>query len=208
MSPRPPNSPVPRIWAGGVAFVIGGGPSLLGFDFDRLRGQSVVAVNAAGYAVPWAGALYFNDNSFFEKHEAMVRAWAGVAITGSRRSAAAMPDLVFPVHVQGRGWSREAHWVRCGRSSGHTAVNIASLLGAEQVILLGFDGDIAPDGRSHFHDRYDRDIDRSKYTDDFGPKWAGMNLAAVNVGIHVFNATPGSRIEEFPMIDLDEILPR
>src|SRR3972149_821520 len=51
-------------WRGERCFIIGGGPSLAGFDFERLRGQGrIIAVNKAYLDAPFADILFFMDGS-------------------------------------------------------------------------------------------------------------------------------------------------
>jgi len=50
-----------------VAYVVGGGPSLLGFNFARLYGKDVIAVNQAIFNVPTAKAFVTMDYTFMRK---------------------------------------------------------------------------------------------------------------------------------------------
>lgn len=206
MSPRPPHTSVPRIWDGGTCFIVGGGPSLRGFDAERLRGRQVLAVNWSTDLCPWADALYFADNAFLERNGAVIEAWPGVAITGSRRAAASLPCLRWPEHRPGGAFSTEPHWTWCGVTSGHTAVNVAGLLGARTIVLLGFDGRIGPDGSGNFHDHAAAPIHAWMYDTHYRPGWRGVAKLAAAAGLEVLNATPGSAITEFPMADIDDIL--
>ena len=43
-------------------FIIGGGPSLKGFDFARLKDKTCVAVNLSFRYVPWAKLVVFLDD--------------------------------------------------------------------------------------------------------------------------------------------------
>ena len=53
---------VPREWPGETAFIVGGGPSVLGQDLDALRGRRVIVINSSVYAVPGADFLFFDDH--------------------------------------------------------------------------------------------------------------------------------------------------
>ena len=53
-------------WAGRRCFIIGGGPSLKGFDFERLRGERVIAINKAFYDVPFADIVFGMDRPFLD----------------------------------------------------------------------------------------------------------------------------------------------
>ena len=51
-------------WSGRRCFIVGGGPSLKGFDFERLRGERVIAINKAFYDVPFADIVFAMDSPF------------------------------------------------------------------------------------------------------------------------------------------------
>jgi hypothetical protein len=56
-------------WEGEPCFIIGGGPSLKGFDFNRLRGQGrVIAINRALEYAPWADVVFFMDWKLYKRY--------------------------------------------------------------------------------------------------------------------------------------------
>lgn len=197
-------TPAP-LFAGAAAFCIGGGPSLRGFDFERLRGRHVIACNAAGYHVPWADVLLFHDNSFFEAHRPLIDAWAGLAVTASRAAKAAAPNRLLRLEMIERAdFTVGQPVLKLGASSGHTAVSLAIAMGARRVVLLGYDMRLV-DGRSHWHDHYSHPI-QDPYEESFLPQWAGWNAAARALGVEVLNATAGSALHEFEFADIDDLL--
>lgn len=201
-------------FAGETVFVIGGGPSLAGFDFSRLAGRRVIAVNSAGYDAPWADILFFHDNSWFEeeRNRALVDGWSGLVMTVSRHAKLAAPERVVRVEIADRQDFPRGHGpIKTGRSGGQTAVSLAVTLGAFRVVMLGFD--MKDDGGvTHYH------VDRPLYTKEhaartvgeyaatFLPAWVGWNEAAVKAGCRILNATPGSALAEFPVVDLETLL--
>ncbi len=199
-------------FAGQTVFVVGGGPSLRGFDFDRLRGRSVIAVNSAGYDAPFADVLLFNDNSWFEANRALVDGWAGLVVTPSGHAKRAAPERLTRIAVgEHFGFSVGRSPVRAGNSSGQTAVALAIAMGAARVILLGFDMR-AVDGVTHYH--LDRPLytaehmarAASDYASNFLPGWVGWAADARSAGCTVLNATPGSALSEFPMVEPEDVL--
>lgn len=200
-----PYWPVPRLWTDRTAFVLAGGPSLRGFDFDRLRGREVIAVNAAGYEAPWAPVLFFGDNAWGEANQPLVGSWPGLVCTVSLRSAerGAAVRLVQVVDID-RGFPTRG-LVRRGRSSGHTAVALAIAMGAARVVLLGFDMRSDDEGRTHYHDRYERRTAPEQLV-IFQQHFAGWRDEAGAIGVSIVNATPGSALTEFPMVDINDEL--
>jgi len=52
---------VSPIWKGQTVYLIGGGPSLKGFDWNRLRNKKSIAINKAIKFWPEADAMYWTD---------------------------------------------------------------------------------------------------------------------------------------------------
>lgn len=189
------------IFAGATVFILGGGPSLCGFDFSRLAGRRVIAVNEAIKHYPAADLLYFWDDTWFIKNRALVHYRQGLTATGSRMAAASQPRMCR-IDIQAAApLQRGAQAVRKGRSSGHTAVALAVACGAARVVLLGYDMRLV-EGRSHFHDAYAA-RDQERMSGEWLPAFAGWHAEALAVGCEIVNATPGSALTEFPAVDLD-----
>src|SRR5262245_45138593 len=83
---RDPFWSVPQEWSGETAFIVGGGPSVLGQDLELLRGRRVIVINSSVFAVPWADFLYFGDWRWWHEHEnrAAIAVFAGRPVTTSR----------------------------------------------------------------------------------------------------------------------------
>src|SRR5262249_36813198 len=77
---------IEREWATETAFVIAGGPSVLNYDLEMLRGRNVIVINSSIHTVPWANFLYFGDWRWWNEPEnrAAVDSFAGQVITTSR----------------------------------------------------------------------------------------------------------------------------
>ncbi|RWQ16097.1 hypothetical protein [Mesorhizobium sp.] len=213
ISPKEFWAPEP-IFHGQTVLVVGGGPSLKGFDFGRLRNHHCIAVNASGYDVPWADILLFHDNSWFEedRNRALVDGWNSQVVTASRHAKRTAPERVLRVEIAERPDFPVGHApIKAGRSSGQTAVSLAVTMGAATVALLGFDMK-ADGGVTHYHvgrplytkEHAARTV--SEYAASFLPAWTGWNEAAVKAGCRILNATPGSALTEFPAVDLEAVL--
>lgn len=191
-------------------FVIGGGDSLRGFDFSRLKNRRIIAINAAGYSVPWADLLYFRDRSFVDAcrdqhHTDLVTNWAGMVLTQSPHAANQFPGRVHLVdQVDQKDFVIGATPIKRGRSGGHTAVSLAIAMGARRVILLGIDCKLSETGRSHFHDCYTNK--ERRYKNDFLPAWTGWGEAAAKAGVTILNTNRTSALREFEFCDLDQII--
>lgn len=193
------------LFDGETVFLLAGGPSLIGFDVERLRGRRVVAINSSAALCPWADVLYFQDHSWFLAHRREVEAWAGICVTASRHTKVEIPDKVRRISLINRpGFSKRERDLRFGRSSGHTAIVLAIAMGARRIVLLGYDMRLV-DGRSHFHDDH-REESLKLYRDDFLIYFKGWDRDAMALGVDVVNCTPGSALTEFRTAELDDIL--
>ena len=196
--------PVTAIWKGLTVFILGGGASLRGFDYERLRGRTVLAINEAAAFASWADALYFQDWAWFDSKRRLIGDWRGEIFTTCRRAKADSPERVRLMITESRpDFLPGAQVFRRGRSSGHSAISLAIGVGAARIVLLGFDMRLV-DGRSHFHDGYGH-ADKRLYERDFIPAFEGWDAAARRAGVQVVNATPLSALHEFRCRDIDDV---
>lgn len=144
---------VPVCWPGERAFIIGGGPSLTGFDPSVLRGKGrVIATNSAYRIAPWADALIWMDYQWYmwNRHELHLH-------TGEFKVTTAYPEppCEQTIHFlkksnRTQAISRDPQKLT-GFNTGHQAMNLAVLMGVTEIILLGFDLRSGLDGRSNWH---------------------------------------------------------
>lgn len=182
----------------GPVVILGGGPSLRGFDVERLRGLFVIAVNESYALCPWADVLFFNDNQWFDDHRLLIDGWHGTVASTSRHAHQTTPERVTLIDLPEQPMGR-------GRSSGHTAVSVAALLGASTILLLGYDMRHVY-GRSHWHRLYSHPFGSTIYSEDFLPAWEGWRHAAEARGVDVINCTPDSALTEFRCADIGDFL--
>lgn len=150
-------------WRGSRCFLIGGGPSLRGFDFSLLRGERIIAINRAIEFVPFAELFYSMDWSFYRgifrkkygeqlfiayQRFSGIRCWLNLGNYGYGPEVYSLRGLhseCFPTTL--------AKGIFSGSNSGYGALMIASCLGASPIYLLGYD--LKYDGqRTHFHAGY------------------------------------------------------
>lgn len=193
-------------WAGEVAFVLGSGPSLCKEDVELLRGRHVIVVNGSYNVCPWGEVLFFMDNQWFRDRRELVKDWPGFVISYSRVAKAEMPDIVHRIMTDTlTSFPPPGSFkVRHGNNSGQTAISLAIALGATTVVLLGFDMKPDANGATHVHTEYGTpsEKDRTVYQRSFIPFFKNWNADALAIGVRILNATPGSALTEFPMIDL------
>lgn len=216
MSERWP--PIPPIWRGETAFVIGGGPSFADVDVERLRCCRIVAINCSWARVPWADVLFFGDDRFWRHYKTKVLAGFHGRILTTASSASdprvsRLKNALGP-RIYGRPkpamlLSENPAAVPMRRTSLIPGINIAALLiGMEgRIVLLGADGRRAKDGRSHHHAPHPWPV-RPGCWDVQVRDLAELAPQLAAKKIEVLNASPGSAWDVWPIVRLDDVLPK
>lgn len=152
---------------------------------DAVRALRVVAVNGAFHLAPWAEALVANDVAWWNANPA-TKKFAGRRFSASRVHGV---ELV------------QADGLLTSTCSGVLGLEVAKLLGATEIILLGADL-----RGSHFFGPYtgllkNTTPERFKYHARQFAAWGHRNPT-----IRVTNATPGSALDCFPIDTLENLL--
>lgn len=136
---------VPRVWSG-TAFVVGGGPSISDLDLSKLKGHRVIAINSAFEDLPFADVCYFMDCYWFDNNKAKLIHFAGLKVTNCD-NCEGVKWVKFLKRKEPRlGFSIDhPNCIARGTNSGHGAIDLAGKLGANKIILLGFDMRIVPE---------------------------------------------------------------
>lgn len=190
----------------GTVVCIASGPSLTAEQIAavRFRNLETIAVNDVGLesrlpvAAPWARVLYAADAAFWFHHRP---AFAGFKVCAAvSRSNLHEPRILdelvdgyLETSVEGHDYRRPDR-VSSGSHSGIQALELAVNLGAERVLLLGYDCKDA--GRqTNYFGRKPGGLDRDDRNNKAG--WPGL-YARLKLPVEVVNCTPGSAIEAFP----------
>lgn len=187
-------------------YVVGGGPSCREFDFDRLRGRTVIAVNDVVWRLPWSAAVFSLDRPWIQRNLPKLHQFAGekyLAISEDRvdLTAEAPQGTTFLLRQRSiRGLSCDPRIVHLGGgNSGFGAFNLAFLKGARRIVLLGLDytqvdeywyGGDCRRGRS------------SQMYADWAREYAWTTCQLRQRGVRVWNASPISLIKVFPHVGL------
>lgn len=196
-------------WKGGDAYIIGGGSSLRGFNFDCLVGRNTIGANEAfrlGPAI--CSRVLFADWNWWKTRKFDLELYAGAGgivysvcpdterfhlpwLRQLRRGIT--PLLSFRADTL--GWNQ---------NTGAAAINLAFLLGARRIFLLGFDMTANPDGQTHWHRWRGTPTPASSYV------WFINSMESLAKGlagrVKVFNVTDGStKLPWFPKIGFKEM---
>ena len=140
------------LWKGIRCFIVGGGASLEGFDFDLLKGEAVITVNRAFEFFSQSAINIFQDARVFGYYENNQFAEGGDAKLKFERykgfktwlnvQAFPFPEDIYcirPCHITDFNWQNYSNGIPPYGNSGLNALTLAVCLGANPIYLLGFD---------------------------------------------------------------------
>lgn len=193
-------------------FLVAGGPSLRGFDWSRLRGKHVIAINKAYKALPEAEVLYWSDWRFYDwnrqgigQHRAIrkitaLRKWDKDHAYDLKR------DPIEIWRFTGlQGLDRNAGCLRHGNNAGYAAINLSVHLGAHRIYLLGYDMRGAGDGALHWHEEHPVPTPERAFQ-NFAHYFSALVEPLRHMGIEVWNLSPVTMLTCFPMKEADDVL--
>jgi hypothetical protein len=197
-------------WAGCRAIVAATGPSLTAEQAALCRGERVIAVNDAHRLLPWADVLYACDGEWIKHHKGCPdftgEKWTSHGLRPLNDKTNMPPEYGFHIIAgeENQGFSFDLSVLHYGRNSGFQGINLALLFGANPVILIGFDMRRVG-GADHFFGNHPSGLRApgpfSQWVEHF--ETAAKMMPA---GIEILNATPGSALACFPMVDLADVL--
>lgn len=199
-------------WPNSTIACIASGTSLTQADVDFLHGKCrIIAINDNVLKAPWADVLYFADVKWWKWHRFVVNNFQGLKVSIENHGADKVLDsdvivldnLDFGSTTSGR-LSRDPRGIHTGRNSGYQAINVAILLGASKIILLGYDMKPGKDGKNHWFGEHP-DNSRMDYV-DWRLEFSRMAPTADRMGIEILNATRSTDLDCFPKVDLESVL--
>lgn len=146
-------------------FVIGGGPSLTGFDFDLLKDRTTIGVNHAIHSVV-NPTYYITADSGVIKKSAVNNFWdipkttQKIVVMGSDHKRYKhvkdylnkFDHIIAPKRYDGKiGFDYNSF--ATGKCTGFCALQFAVLCGYKKIYLLGIDLS-APNNKRHFYDDF------------------------------------------------------
>lgn len=203
-------------WKGHRAFVVGGGASLRGFDWDLLKGELVIGVNRA-FEKCSCSILFSMDLrlwTFYERGDLGEVAKERFGAYQGNRVWSVTPNFILPPEAyyvprpkRGMGYGvGTIKELETANNSGYGAMQLAIALGAKPVYLLGFD--MMGDGKGKqvwWHEGYPTGQAEGVYK--------GMvehfNAFASNTkgrGLDVINLSKNSALRCFRKQDVGEVL--
>jgi len=210
-------------------FIIGGGPSLGGFNFKSLDGHDCITINKSLFNVPNPKYFITIDHSFLNKTKGVRRQiaessansffvsnYAGgtlkdddgrILCTKTKRhyNLAGFDVIIKSKKHAGIGFD----WgdFRNGNCSGYCAMQLAVLLRYDEIYMLGID--LATSGnKTHYHNGYGTRLDKMVSSLDGYFKYFRDGVkVALNNNIKIFSCSSISRLNGIiPFVDSSTVL--
>lgn len=219
-------------WEGETVAILAGGSSLTKDQVEKVKDAHqnkkvrCIAVNDTYILAPWADVSYAADLRWHRWHtegieipalelsaEQVCSLWS--SFKGQKCSiennAGCVPDEKVHIlknangNIHGFGLSLDPRSLVTGRNSGFQALNLAVLSGAKKIILLGFDGKVGDDGKTHWFGNHPERTSEAA----FAYYRQAMSYAEEDLekaSVCVFNCSLKSSINSFPKVPLEELL--
>ena len=195
-----------KSWDGEDAFIIGGGDSLKSFDWNLLKSENTIGCNDAfKHGVDVCKVCIFGDVKWFKAFELELHHYKGTVFTNATALYRTRLDWLWVMKRQPLGLYNDA--LGWNYNTGASAVNLALLLGAKRIFLLGFDMQLSKDGKINWHvNKLDKPKAVVKVFPDFlkGFKKLAIDLKTKFPGVEVINITDDSKLNEFPKVGVKE----
>jgi len=196
----------PKIWDGGTAYIIGGGPGVKKVDLSLIHDKHIIGVNNAYLLGDWVDVGWFGDKKWLKWHRDPWKKSPCIKVSCNHNMEVLHNDSGW-IHFMARGKQAGIEtnpgvisWNHC---SGSSAINLAYHFGATRIILIGFDmHDV--DGKKNFHKDH-KDNGNAPYQ-RFLRCYGEIAKDAKALDIEILNATPDSAIRHFPYFELDKLI--
>jgi len=197
-------------------YIVGGGPSLKGFDWALLDDKFTIALNMTHIMLPKADLIYCTDPPWIAPnaktladHGAPV--WQGVLRLNNPPK---LPCVDKQWHLIARdGLTQKEGCLSHGSNSTYAALNLAAVhLGFKKIYLLGIDLKWGTKGKantSHWHSdtKPHARIDGEAIYTTMGRNFDSIKMPLKAIGVEVINVNTreGTALNAFPIKSIEEV---
>lgn len=212
-------------------FILGNGPTINKFNLYKLKNEFTIGVNRILYTNFQPNIITISDKICFDERnlDLISCSESKLILTPSvmdillkkrtieKSRVLKTASLVFPpkVHEYKEIYDEYFNKTSCMHSVvGDLAIPSAIYLGIKNIFLIGIDSywNINIDDQSHFYN-----VEKS-YKDialrnalhvklEMNMFFAKLELLAQNIGVKIFNISPGSAVQAFPKLDAKIVVP-
>jgi len=209
-------------WSGRRCFLIGGGESLRGFDYNQLDGELTITINKTFEVYPYSTINYSMDSTFYKKlktdhytnysNENLWNKWNSLVCIRVALTPMEIMEFGPEVMLVRRKWKPVVErgdlddGIYGGINSGTGAINLAIALGATTIYLLGYDMQAIK--YTHCHNGYDdRTLENFNIKlKDYRKEIESLAASIKELGINVINLNPESQLKCFPFGNMSDAL--
>lgn len=190
-------------WEGSDVFILGGGPSLRTFPVSLLQKKKVIGCNDAYLYGSLVTLLHFGDVKWYNRHKEQLRSFTNPIIHSNTELI--NDQYIYYVPRMPDGWSKSG--LGWNGNTGCSAINLALLMGAKNIYLLGFDMKLGGNGESNWHPN-----DLDAISDAHYQRYIlGFRQCVLDLKKHwpeatITNLNPDSALDDFPKRDWAEVL--
>jgi len=210
-------------WSGERCFLLGGGPSLVNFDFSKLDGELTIGVNktfndyycTVNYSMDIGFYDYITNPSPHPPHKALCKRWE--EYPGIK--AILVPDRPFRFKDNSYVVPKVAKecinlevmdGIFPGNNSGFGALMLALQFGANPIYLLGYDFKTTKT-KTHYHEGYEhyrkQDTDSLQpVLDKFRRQFERLEPTFRSLDVSIINLNRESALECFPKGRIENLL--
>ena len=198
-------------------FIIGGGPSILNLDLNKLENKTTICVNKSFFHTPNPDYFITMDYTFlrkikpekvFELKNSKAKKYfvANFAsgdliekhgfIIDTRCKLQYVNLDIFDTIVKSHsffGFGININDFRNGKNSGYCALQLAITLGYKEIYLLGFDLDIDKD-KTHFHEGYSTSIEHFQKVLETYQNYFEVGLTEIKDDLNIYSCSPESKL--------------
>ena len=172
-------------------------------NFDLIKDKHVIGVNNAYLLGSWVDICWFGDCRWWNWHKEKVREFPGLVATCCVSLVDKYQRLKVVQRGKPRGIEKRANQVSWNSNSGASVINFAYHLGAKRLVLLGYDMRRVDDNTNWHSDH--PCPDKNPYA-RFLKRFPLIAKDAKALKLEIVNASPGSALDVFPIVRLEEVL--
>jgi hypothetical protein len=193
-----------QLWKDQEVFIIGGGTSLKTFNWDLLINERTIGCNDAfklGNKV--CEICVFGDTKWFERHQHDLAKFKGAVFTNQNTLYKTRLPWLYWMQREPTGFHKAS--LGWNDNTGAVAINLALILGAKKIYLLGFDMKLDPTQgkyrQANWHENHVDNPDPEIY-DKFNTAFRKLpaSLEKNFPGVEVINVTDDSDLVVFPKV--------
>lgn len=193
-------------------------PAVYSPYLSPIHRQHIIGVNVAFQLGTWIDFIFFGDGrGFLLPFRRQLASHPAIKVCCDPTVNDSWIKIVNRDLDKPHGISTEQCRVSWNHNSGAAAINFAYYLGCKRVILVGFDMKLNDKYNQHWHDLYgrqnriwNRKDNKMKNVvgsfDSYLRKFPIIAEDARHLGLEIINASPDSKIKEFPKVSVKQLL--